>query len=196
MTMQVKKNRTGLKAAAVVATGLVASALVIWFSSYAAFTATTTNSGNSFNSGSVSITDDDSNGVLFNVSGLKPGDTGSKCIEVTFTGNVASTVKLYTTAASYTGTLGPYLDFVVRQGTGGTYADCTGFVADGGGPLHNGTLATFASGYTNFGNGIGSWTPSTNGTKKTFQFTYTLQDNNSAQSKSAGIGFTWEAQSS
>ncbi|WP_051386008.1 TasA family protein [Actinokineospora inagensis] len=196
MTMQVKKNRSGVKAAAVVATGLVASALVIWFSSYAAFTATTTNSGNSFSSGSVAISDDDSNGVLFSVSGLKPGDTGSKCIEVTYNGSVASSVKLYTTAASYTGTLGTYLDFTVKQGTGGTYADCTGFVADSGGTIHNGTLAAFASSYTNFANGIGTWTPSTAGTKKTFQFTYTLQDNNSAQNKSAGIGFTWEAQSS
>ncbi|WP_018681203.1 hypothetical protein [Actinokineospora enzanensis] len=195
--MSATRKRTGLKTAAVLTTGLVASALVIWFSSYAAFTATTSNSGNTFNSGSVSITDDDSNGVLFTVSGLKPGDTGTRCIEVTFTGNVASSVKLYTTAVSYTGTLGTYIDFVVKQGTGGTYADCTGFVADAsGGTIHNGTLAAFASGYTNFSNGIGTWTPSTANSKKTYQFTYTLQDNNAAQNKSAGIGFTWEAQSS
>jgi hypothetical protein len=173
--------------------GLLGSAVLIWSSTQAAFSGTTGNAGNAWSAGSVSLSDDDTGAAAFSVTGLKPGSTGSKCVEVTYTGNIASSVKLYTTATSYTGTLGPYLNFTVQLGSGGTYADCTGFSSEA--TLHNTTLSAFSSGYTNFGNGVGSWTPSTNGDKKTYKFTYTLQDDDSAEGASAGIGFTWESQS-
>ena len=189
-----EKRRSRLvRGVVIVLLGLLGSAVLIWSSTQAAFSGTTGNSGNSWTAGSVSLSDDDSGSALFSVTGLKPGSTGSKCIEVTYTGNIASSVKLYTTALSYTGALGTYLDFTVELGTGGTYADCTGFSAEA--TLHSTTLAAFASGYTNYGNGVGSWTPSSNGQKKTYKFTYTLQDNDSAEGASAGIGFTWESQS-
>jgi hypothetical protein len=181
------------RGAVVVVLGLLGSAALIWSSTQAAFSGTTGNSGNSWEAGSVSLSDDDSNFALFSVTGLKPGSTGSKCIEVTYTGDIASSVKLYTTALSGTGTLGPYLDFTVQLGTGGTNDDCTGFSSEA--TLHSTTLWDFASDYTNFGNGIGSWTPSSSGQKKVYKFIYTLQDDDAAEGASAGIGFTWESQS-
>lgn len=187
-----RKGRVA-RGAMVVLLGLLGSAALIWSSTQAAFSGTTGNSGNSWDAGSVSLSDDDSNSALFSVTGLKPGSTGSKCIEVTYTGNIASSVKLYTTAASYTGSLGTYLTFTVQLGTGGTNADCTGFSSEA--TLHNTTLAAFASGHTNFTNGVSTWTPSTNGQKKTYKFTYTLQDDDNAEGASAEIGFTWESQS-
>lgn len=193
MNAREKLRSRVVRGAVVVVLGLLGSAALIWSSTQAAFSGTTGNGDNSWAAGSVSLSDDDSNTALFNVTGLKPGSTGSKCIEVTYTGDIASSVKLYTTAASYTGTLGTYLDFTVQLGTGGTNADCTGFSSEA--TLHNTTLAAFASGYTNFGNGVGTWTPSSNGQKKTYKFTYTLQDNDNAEGASAGIGFTWESQS-
>ena len=193
MSVREKRHSRVVRGVVVVVLGLLGSAVLIWSSTQAAFSGTTGNGSNSWAAGSVSLSDDDSNSALFSVSGLKPGSTGSKCIEVTYTGNIASSVKLYTTATSYTGTLGTYLDFTVQLGTGGTNADCTGFSSEA--TLHSTTLAAFASGYTDFSNGVGTWTPSSNGQKKTYKFTYTLQDNDSAEGASAGIGFTWESQS-
>jgi len=37
---------------------------------------------------------------MFAASGLAPGSTGSRCIEVTYGGSLAAVVKLYATAAS------------------------------------------------------------------------------------------------
>ena len=52
------RQRRMLKAAAVPA-ALMASALVVWQGSYAAFSATTSNAGNNWATGGVSLTDDD-----------------------------------------------------------------------------------------------------------------------------------------
>jgi hypothetical protein len=188
-----RRGRRGLRGVVIVVVGVVGSAALIWTSTQAAFSGTTGNAGNAWSSGVVSLSDDDTGTALFSVTGMKPGSTGTKCLEVTYTGDIASSVKLYTTGSSYTGTLGPYVNFTVQLGSGGTYADCTGFSTEA--TLHSTTLSAFATGYTSFGTGVGSWTPSSSGQKKTFKFTYTLQDDNNAQNKSAGIGFTWEAQS-
>jgi hypothetical protein len=129
---------------------------------------------------------------MFNATGLVPGSTGSKCIVVTFTGNVASSVKLYTQAASYGGTLGPYLDMTMEQGSGGSFAGgCGAFTPTG--TIYSGTLANFAASNTDFSTGIGTFTPNANGQTRVYRFTYSLADNNNAQNKTASIGFTWEA---
>src|SRR4051794_38794845 len=54
----------------------------------AAFTATTTNGANSFGAGTVALSDDDSGNALFNLSGLKPGDSMNQCITVSYTGSL------------------------------------------------------------------------------------------------------------
>lgn len=178
--------------AAVVPMALVAGSTMVWQSSNAAFNATTINGSNSWAAGSVAISDDDAASLMFNVSGLKPGDTGTKCIRVTYNGNLAANVKMYTSAQS--GTLGQYLDFTVQQGDGGTFADCTGF--SGANIYTPGTLNGFNTAHTNFGNGAGTWAPTGAAQTKTYRVTYTLQDNNAAQGLTANATFTWEAQNS
>jgi predicted ribosomally synthesized peptide with SipW-like signal peptide len=170
-----------------------------------AFSATTSNSGNSFASGTVAIGDNDANGAIFNLSGMKPGSTDSGCIEVTYTGSLASTVRLYGTTGG-TG-LDPYLDLVVTRGTisSGAFDSCTNFTADatnytgaGNGIIYNGTLDGFADSYAA---GLveptaGSPESWTNGEVHAYKFQVTLADNNAAQNLTATQTFTWEARNS
>ena len=201
--MQDANRRSGRSAkvvAAAVVVGLIGSGALVWQASSAAFTASTDNAGNSWTSGSVTLTDNDFAGANFNETNLKPGSTATKCILVTYNGSVASSVKLYSNVP--TGTLGQYLDFDVALGTGSTCASpgtVTQFFGDADAtPDDDGdTLDNFAALHTNFGDGAGTWTPSTAATARPYFFTYTLGDDDDAQSLSAtGVRFTWEAQSS
>lgn len=174
---------------AAVPAALAVSAALVWQASTAAFNDTTDNGTNNWSAGTVVISDDDSGAAMFNATALKPGDTASRCIEVTYTGSLAASVKLY---ASASGTLGSYLDLTVQQGTGGTSGSCAGFTADS--TLYTGTLAGFASSASNYGSGVGTFAPTASGQKKSYRITYTVQDNNAAQGTTASATFTWEAQ--
>jgi hypothetical protein len=180
--------------------GVATSAAVVWHASYSAFSATTDNPTNNWATGSVALTDDDSSTAMFNVSNLKPGATGSKCIAVTSNGTLASTVKLYGTNYNTTNSLASNLDLTITQGNGGGFGSCTGFTALGtGATVYSGTLASFGTSATGFANGSGNWAPTgTVGESRTFQFTWTVQSGtpNSAQNGTAALGFTWEAQNS
>jgi hypothetical protein len=178
------------------------SGLVVWQSSYAAFSSSTVNPSNSFGSGSVVLGDDDSGTAMFTPTLLKPLDTGTKCIVVTSTGTLASTVELYATSYSTTNALGSYLDMVIDEGTGGSFASsgptsCANFVF--GTNIFTGTLASFGTTKTSFATGVGTWAPAGTGSPtKTYRIKYTLNTAtpNTSQSGTAALGFTWEAQNS
>lgn len=106
---------------------LLAGAMV-WQASNAAFTSTTRNSGNSWSTGQVALTDDDKGAAAFTVEDLVPGQTGTKCIEVTSNSTVPGEVRTYVQnlAASAAG-LENHITLTVERGTGGTFNDCTGF---------------------------------------------------------------------
>ena len=134
------RNRKILLTTAVLgATGAVAG-----FGVFAAFTATTTNTGNSIASGTVTIGDNDSGVALYALTNQGPGASTQRCIRVTYTGSLASTVKLYKPTAVTNGTA---FNVVVERGSGlsGAYPSCTGFVAAG--TLYTGTLGSFPSTY-------------------------------------------------
>jgi hypothetical protein len=178
-------------AAAVAGLALV-SALVFQTSS-AAFSGTTASTGNSFTAGTVSLADDDSGTAMFSLGSLKPGDSSTKCIELNYTGSLASTIKLYGAIGGGT-SLGQYLTVTITSGTPGTFADCSTFT---GTQLYTGTLANFASTYANWSNGLAdaNFAPDSSGDTRAYKFVVTLQDNNSAQGLTAtSTSFTWEAQ--
>jgi hypothetical protein len=198
-TFALRPRRAWTRAISVgtVVAGVAASAAVVWHSSYSAFSATTVNPTNNWAAGNIALTDDDSNTAMFTASNIKPTSTGTKCIAVTSNGTLASTVKLYGTTYSTTNALASSLNLTVKEGTGGGFSSCTGFTA--GATLFTGTLAGFAAASTNFSNGVGTWAPTgTPPESKTYQFVWTLDPNtpNTAQSGTAAIGFTWEAQNS
>ncbi len=186
-----------LVAGAVVPLAVLASGGMIWQSSYSAFSATTANPTNNWSAGTVALADDDSNTAMFTASNLKPGATGTKCIAVTSTGSLASTVKLYGTSYSTTNALASHVNLKVEEGTGATSASCAGFT--GGSTVFDSTLASFGTTKTGFATGVGSFAPTGSGSEtKSYKITYTLSSSapDTAQGGTAALGFTWEAQNS
>jgi signal peptidase I len=183
-------------------TGVAVMLTLGWQTSSAAFIAQTTNPANGFAAGTVTLSDDDggnspsTGSAMFAVSGLtSAAPPTSRCITVTYTGNVAAPVKLYSTSLSGTG-LGTYLNLTVDVGTAasaGAYAGCGGFVL--GTTLYNGTLAGYAGTHTSYAAGLASdWTPTTNGHQRVFRITYSLQNNPAAVGLACGAVLVWEAQ--
>lgn len=169
---------------------------------FAAFSSTTANAGNSFAAGTVYISDNDSDAAMYSVSNQKPGESVTKCIKVTYTGSLASTVKLY---ASSVAAVGQYVDLTITPGTqtSSTFPDCTGFTADSGGAVYTGTLKGFADTHGSYAGGLSLSGPSaanwSQNNAYVYRFELTLQDNNSANGADGGAlssgshSFTWEA---
>lgn len=179
--------RVGVSMAAV----LLVGALVV-ASSMAAFSATTSNAGNSWSAGTVVITDDDTGSAMFIVSNMAPLASVDNCIAVTYSGSLLpSDVNLYGVSGG-TG-LDTYLDVTVEEGTGGVFDNCSGFTPTS--TIFSGTLASFAATHTNFTNAAGAWNPAANPETRVYRFTVSLQDSNLAQGLNATATFTWEAQS-
>jgi len=175
-----------LAAAVLLTAGLIVTA------SIAAFSDTTDNSGNTWSSGTVILTDDDTGSAMFTVTNMAPLEVATNCIVVTYSGTLLpADVVLY--GVSGGSGLDAYLDLVVEEGTGASFGTCVGFSATST-IYTGGTLADFAVAHTNFGNGAGVWVPSANPESRTYRFTATLQDNNLAQGLNATATFTWEAQ--
>ncbi len=191
-----KRNRRALKAAAIPA-ALVASALVVWQGSYAAFSATTNNAANAWAAGKVLLVDDDAGAAAFSVSGIKPGSTGQKCILVTSNGTLPGSVKLYTSGVATTNALSGSLNIQVEEGSGATFASCAAFVPSG--TILNTNLAAAALANTSFATGVGTWAlAGVVGETKSYRITWTLSAAapSSVMSGTAAADFVWEAQNS
>src|SRR3712207_144056 len=162
----------GLLAALIACLAVVAA--LVWQSSYSAFSSVTDNPANNWAAGTVALSDNDSNSAMFTGSPLlKPGDTGSRCIEVTKLGTLPGTVKLYGSGLSTTNGLSSSLDFVIEQGTGtSTNGVCSSFTKSGA-TVYSGTLAGFTA--TTFSGGYGDWAPAAGNATRVFRFTYTLR---------------------
>lgn len=170
----------------------------------AAFTATTGNAGSTFTAGSVELTDNDANSVLFTVPAMVPNRPEVKCIHVTYAG-VPADVRLYgavtNAPAPGKGSLAPYLTTTIEEGTGVAAANCAGFVPNApatvvhGSGVGNTTLDEFRLGRTNFANGLPVLAAASAGNAaRSYRITMTLADDNAAQGKDASVTFTWEAQ--
>lgn len=172
---------------------------IVALGAFSAFSDSTTNPGNTFSAGTVSITDNDSGSAMYTLTNQKPGVTTNRCIRVTYDGTLDSAVRLY---ASAVGAGAQYVDLTITPGTQGAAAfpNCTGFSSSGP-ALYTGTLANFASSHSSWANGLAAPGPlaanwSTND-EVVYQFSVSLQDNNAAQGASSGShDFTWEAQNS
>ena len=171
---------------------LVVSAMFVT-SARGAFSDTASNATNNRAAGDVVIVDDGTGSAMFDLPGngdnMAPGVPVVNCILVTYQGSlVPAYVSIYGTSG---GSLDAYLDLTIEEGTGGSFADCTGF---SGSTVFSSTLASFSATHTNSGNGITGWSPVANPESRTYRFTLTLQDNNLAQGLSTTGTFTWEAQ--
>src|SRR5262245_35312701 len=91
--------RTKLLASFAVLALLISSVAAVVHSS---FTATAKNEGNSFQTGSISLTDNDSEQVLFDAHGLEPASAPiAKCVKVSYgsDGALKSSVRLFGTTS-------------------------------------------------------------------------------------------------
>ncbi|WP_210440032.1 hypothetical protein [Nocardioides xinjiangensis] len=193
------RRTTKVLAAATTPVALIGAAALIYTSSYAAFTGQTRNSGNQWSTGSVSLTDDDNGSARFQVKDMLPGATDTKCIKVTANASVPSTVKGYAVnpVTSPQG-LENRIKVTIDSGTGGSFADCSGFVA--GGPAHvtDVSLSQIAQVNT-FEAGFGGWTVDPGVRDRTYRLTYKFDTTGMTQSEidqlqgaTTGIDMQWE----
>jgi len=170
---------------------------------WSAFTATTSNASNQFASGTVTLSDNDLGSAMFNLTGMDPADpTEQRCIVLTYTGSLSSSVRLYGTTGG--SGLADHINLRVTRGTipSPSFSTCTGFTADatdhrglGAGVLYNGTLTGFADDYATGLVDATTATPEawTTGEAHAYRFEVTLADNQAAQGLTATQSFTWEA---
>lgn len=177
---------------------LLAGAMV-WQGSNAAFSADTRNIGNNWETGSVAISDDDGGAALFQIQNVVPMETGNKCIAVTATPSVPSSIKFYVGDLATDG-LEPYVKVTVAQGTGGGFSSCNGFVADQ--TEASQSLAAIQLDHSNWATAILPWTaPGGSATVKTYQISWVFDTSSltqtqidALQGKASSINFEWELQ--
>jgi hypothetical protein len=174
---------------------------VVWQTSQAAFTSTTRNSGNSWSTGNVALTDDDRGAARFTVENLVPGQTGQKCIVVTSNSTVPGVVKLYQTSLSESGQgLDDRIKMSIEEGTGGSFNDCTGFTPSGPAPAFV-PLGVIPA--VDYATGIHPWTTTgTPGETHSYRATWTFDTTGMTQAQvdalqgaSVSSDIVWELQS-
>lgn len=179
---------------------------LVWQSSTAAFTASTRNAGNSWTTGTVTLTDDDKGVAGFTVENLTPGATGQRCIVVTSGATVPGEVRAYVQnlAASGKG-LEDRIKLEVKRGTGGTFDnDCAGFqpVADPD-PKGLQSLAVLANANKDYATGGAEWqTTGKPGENTVYQGTWKFDVDglspaqvDALQGATVSIDLVWELQS-
>lgn len=183
---------------------VVAAGAMVYQASYAAFTGTTSNTGNEWSTGSVNLTDDDSGSAMFQVQNLLPGQSQSKCIRVTANASVPSTVKGYTvTPVKSAKGLEQHIDISIESGDGGSFANCTGFTPDGVTSIPDTPMSLLMAGATDWSNAMGAWAVAGTGPEsKTYRISYkfdtaglTQGEIDALQGSRVGVGIQWEMRS-
>ena len=195
---------------AAVPAALVASALIVWQASYAAFSATTDSPNNQWSSGSLALTNDTAGAFattgtfMFNPGSVLPGDTGSWCVNVKNAGTVASTstdpIKFYAPlpAGLASNVLAQNLTLSVVESstavTGGAAGSCSGYTA--GITVYSGLLSavpnSFATGAAPAGAGVLA-----SGATRGYRLTWTMPStttNAAAGLTLTGVDFAWTMQ--
>lgn len=176
---------------------------MVYQASFAAFTGQTRNSGNEWSTGSVNLTDDDNGQARFQVANMLPGDTDTKCIKVTANASTPSVVKGYTInpVTSVQG-LENRIKVSIDSGTGGSFANCDGFVADatGGTIVTDAPLSTLAQS-NSYDLALGGWNVPVGVSEKTYRFTWEFDTSgmnqqaiDQLQGAKTGIDMQWEMQ--
>jgi hypothetical protein len=176
----------------VVALSFALVAVLVVTSSRAAFVAQTDNTVNTVSTAAIALTDNDSGTAMFaNVTGLAPGTTVDRCIDVTYSGTIDPLPVVLYASSTPTGTLAPYLNLTVEVGpdTTAAYGDCTGFTA--GSTVYTGTLQSFAAA-DSYPTGLTTWDPTTGPDTRTFRFRLAVQNDPAAQGLTTTFGFSWE----
>jgi hypothetical protein len=214
-------DRTRRRRRIAVMAGLTACSAVVWQSSHATFTGTTTNSANTLGAGTVVITDNDAGVAMFNASNLTPGASAAVCMGVSYTGSLTpSAIKLYFTGATESNNGGAYVawandttsemddnttlqiqvnsaDLASDPGSSCAPAGYVGFT-DVAAAAPGTSLKTLINTDVSFAAGLPSQWGTIVATKwRVFKFTYTFSASapNSSQGDGTKFNVVWEAQS-
>jgi predicted ribosomally synthesized peptide with SipW-like signal peptide len=169
----------------------------IGLGTFAAFSATTDNTGNSITSGTVIINQHTGATTLYNLTNQKPGDSTSKCVRIAYTGSLAAAVKLYGSAGITNGSL---FNLTVERGSGMTTLDntmsCAGFTASS--TAYSGQLGSFPSTYAAGADGKAAGAAWATNDAVDYRFTIVQNDDTTANAhitptSSGSHTFTWEA---
>jgi hypothetical protein len=202
-------RRRAIRAVAPVV-GLLAAGLLVWQGSTAAFSATTPNTGDVWATGSLSLTNNGGGALyaastsgLFNDSGLRVGDTGTKCITVKNTGSIAGALRVYRSGV-ITGTnsanLAPVIGLTIQAAPLLTAdpdvtAACAAFPTTSTTLVTNTGLSALPIDYAS-----STGVTAAAGGRVAFKISYTVNTtgttvgDNALQSSSATGAFTWEIQ--
>ena len=181
-----------------VTVGVVALMGLGVFGTFAAFTATSVNSGNQIDPGTVAI-DDDSGAVteLYDRTNQKPGDSYSACLRVKYNGSLSAAVKLYVSSGV---TNGADYNLQVERGSGLTTIDgtrsCAGFSSAS--VAYNGDLGSLGTDYASGVDGKAAAAAWAQDDTVDYRFTITQNDDATANAHTAvqssgAHSFTWEA---
>jgi hypothetical protein len=179
---------------------IIIAGLLVWQGSNAAFTAQTRSIGNSWDTGSVFLTDDDSGTAAFSLTNVTPGQTGSRCLQVTSNSTVPGVVKVYLARLGAAG-LENNITVSTEIGTGGTFGSCASFVATEP-ALPALTLNYVTAHYNDYATGVLPWTTAgTAGETKSYRVTWTFDTTgltqtqiDALQGKSVSADVIWELQ--
>jgi hypothetical protein len=163
--------------AAAAAVALLLLATLVTRASTAAFVGQVANDGNYFQLGSLMLEADPVT-ALFEVSNMLPGETQTRCIEVTYSGTPnAGTVKVYTGGFTDPGGIAQYLDITISEGstTDTTNGACTGWAAAGTPIRATTTLAAFLTQNGSYANGVGTWMPDAEDLVRSYQVAVQLK---------------------
>lgn len=181
---------SGLLAATI---AIVGTGSGVMAASYSTFSASTESPTNAWKSGTLTLTDDDTNSAMFTAS--PTALQGSKCIKVSSTGTYNGVVKLYSTNLSNPDSLAEHINLKIEIGSAagaGSFADCSTFSAASS--LFDGKLKGFDTQYNSYLTGRATgWTTAAD--SRVFRFTWSYDDG-APQNASASDTFTWEAQTS
>ena len=195
------RKRRALRAATPLAALLIA-ALLVWQGSNAAFSATTSNTADSWATGSLTLSNNGggstysgTTAALFTESNRKPGDTGVKCITVASGGSLAGSLRLYrgTLSGTNANALAGVIDLTVQAANVGAAVNvdssCTGFPGAST-TVYSGTLAGMPTTYA----GAGQMALSGGSERVAYRITWTINTSadNAVQSSSAVANLTWE----
>lgn len=189
-------------AALVIPVSVLLAGGLVWQSSYAAFSARTENSGNSWSTGRVTLTDDDRGAAALTVENMVPGDRGEKCVVVTSNSNVPGEVRTYVEDLLKDRGLENHILISMEKGTGGSFNDCTGFTPDPGAASLTGTLAQLAAADTDWATGANGWTTTgTAGESMTYRAQWSFDTTGMTQAEidalqgaRVGLDVVWELQ--
>ena len=181
-----RKHRGGLTAVAVAA-GLVLSGAAVMGFSNAAFTASTSNTGNNWTTGTVNLSSNRSASTpLFSATGpnvanskdapMVPGAGYTRTIDVEYSGTVAADITLTAVKGTATSNLDKKTNVNISDGTTTVY---------------NGTLYDMPTSFASY-----KWsTPAAPTSVKTYTFTITVDGDAPQGATVSNVDFTWTASS-